>query len=154
LEGSVEGVGGELGGVALGGREAADGGVDGVDVDESGVENGCAVDHLGDGGGCGLGCSTTLGVEGDVPDATVCDKKRDAREVSTGSPTRGARESAIDSRPTPALVAQVVLEELSFHAKKGKAPQPGALPPHTDAPSDSTRAHRAVTHTYLPCGCG
>ena len=67
LEGAVEGVGGELGGVALGGREAADRGVDGVDVDQGGVEDRRAVDHLGDGGGGGLGRAAALGVEGDAP---------------------------------------------------------------------------------------
>jgi hypothetical protein len=63
----VEGVGCELGGVSLGWDEAADDGVDGVDVDQGRVEDRGAVDHLGDGGGCGLGCSAALSVEGDLP---------------------------------------------------------------------------------------
>ena len=96
LEGSVEGVGGELGGVALGGGEAADGGVDGVDVEQGGVENGRAVDHLGDRGGGGLGGAAALGVEGDALDPPVGDRERDPREIAAGSPTRSAREGALE----------------------------------------------------------
>ena len=70
----MEGVGGELGGVALGGGEAADGGVDGVDVEEGSVEDRLAVDRLGDGGGRRLGGAAALGVEGDVVDAAVGDR--------------------------------------------------------------------------------
>ena len=75
----MEGVGGELGGVALGRGETADCGVDGVDVDESSVEDGGAIDRLSDGGRCRLGGSTPLGVEGDAFDAAIGDQERNAR---------------------------------------------------------------------------
>lgn len=78
MQGSVEGVGGELGGMALGRREAADGGVDGVDVDQGSVEDGCPIDHLGDSGGCGPGRATSLCVEGDVLDAPLAHQERNA----------------------------------------------------------------------------
>jgi len=61
----VEGVSGQLGGVALRWGEAADGGVDGVDVDQRSLQHGLPIDHLGD---CGRGSArgtTTLCVEGD-----------------------------------------------------------------------------------------
>jgi hypothetical protein len=141
----VEGVGGELSGVTLGRSETADCGVDGVDVDQGGVEDWSAIDHLGDGCGCGLRGTATLGVKADLTKAPFRDQERNAREISTGSPTRRARESAIGNRPTPALIRQIVLEQLAFHAPKGKARR---------VPPTSTRADRAVTHTYLPCGCG
>lgn len=135
----------ELGGVALGGGEATDSGVNGVDVDQGSVEDGGAVDHLGDGGSCRLRGPAALGVKADLTKAPLGDQERNAREIPTGSPTRSARESAIDNRPTPALIGQIVLEQLSFHLPKGKA-----LP----VPPAPTRANRAATHTYLPCGCG
>lgn len=141
----MECVGGELSGVALGGSEAADCGVDRVDVDEGGIEDGSAVDHLGDGSGCGLRGPATVGIKADLVQAPLGGQERNARKIPTSSPTRSARESAIGNRPTPALIRQIVLEELSFHAPKGKAPT---------VPPTSTRANRAVTHTYLPCGCG
>ena len=95
----MEGVGGELGGVALCGGQAADRGVDGVDVEEGGVEDRLAVDRLGDGGGRGLGGPAALGVERDVLDATVGNREGDPREIAAGSPTRSAREGALCRRP-------------------------------------------------------
>lgn len=67
---AVEGVGGELGGVALGGGEAADGGVNGVDVDQSGIEDRRSVDHLRHGRGGSPRSPASLGVEGDRVDPT------------------------------------------------------------------------------------
>jgi hypothetical protein len=69
----VECVGGELGGVSLGGSEAADGSVDSVDVDEGGVEGGGAVDYLGDGCRSRLRCTATLSVKADLTKAPLGD---------------------------------------------------------------------------------
>jgi hypothetical protein len=94
-----------LGGVALGGSQAADGGVDGVDVEESCVEDGGAVDDLDDCCGGGLGGAAALGVEGWVLDTSVGDGEGDSGEIAAGGATGSARESAIGSRPAPALIA-------------------------------------------------
>jgi hypothetical protein len=110
LERAVESVGGELGGVALGGGEAADGGIDGVDVDQGGIEDRLTIDHLGDGGSGGLGCSAALGIDGDGLDSAVGNREGDPREIAAGRAARGAGESVVDYRPSPALVTQVVLE--------------------------------------------
>jgi hypothetical protein len=117
-----------LGGVALAGGEAADRGVDGVDVDQGRVEDRSAIDHLGDRGGRSSGGAAALGLEGDGIDAAILNSEGDPREVSASSPARGARESAVRNRPTPALVGQVVLVELPFHGFKGKAHRPPGAP--------------------------
>ena len=59
----MEGIGGELGGVALGGFEAAEEVRGVVDGQSRGVEDGAALDRLGHGGGRGGGRAAALGVE-------------------------------------------------------------------------------------------
>jgi hypothetical protein len=141
----MESVGGELGGMALGRRQAANGLIDSVYVDQSGLQNRRAINHLGDRGRRGLGGTAALCVEGDIFKPSVSDGERDSRKIPARSPTGSAGESTIGSRPTPALIAQVVLKELAIHRTKGRPHPVLGIP---------DRAHRAVTHTYLPGGCG
>ena len=101
----MEGVGGEVGGVALGGGETADCGFDGVDVEGGRLEHGGAVDRLGDGGGRGLGRTAALGVEADRGDPLALDREGEAREIAAGRAAGSAGESVIGRRPAPALVA-------------------------------------------------
>ncbi len=122
--------------------KTADCSVDGVDVDQGGVEDRYPVDHLGDGCGCGLGGSTPLGIEGRFSDPSFRDLERNAREIPAGSPTRSTRKGTVSSRPPPALIAQVVLEELSIHPLKGRAPRVVASRQWISRPSTPARANR------------
>ena len=65
----MEGVGGQLRRVALGRNEATDCLIDGFYIDQSRLENGRAIDHLGNGGGGCAGGAAALGVEGNRADA-------------------------------------------------------------------------------------
>ena len=111
----MQGVGGELGGVALGRRQAAERGVDLVDPDSRRRQDRLAVDHLGGGGGRGAHRAAALGVEADRRDPAVLDRERDPREVAAGGAPGGAGEGALGRRAAARLVAQVVLEELLAH---------------------------------------
>lgn len=144
MQGTVEGVRGQLGGMTPSGREATYCLINGVYADQSGIENRRGVDHLGDGGGGSTSGAAALGVEGDGVDPTVGDQERDARKIPAGSAARSAREGAIGGRAESALVLQIGLENLAIHPTKGKR-----------SPSSSPfRTRRAITHTYLPGGCG
>jgi len=157
----MESVGGELSRVALGRSETADCGVDRVDIDQSGLEDWSAIDHLRDGCGCGAGRTAALRIEGDRANPPIGHRERDTREIPTGSPTCSPRKGTISRRPKPRLISQVVLKELPLHAMKGRAPCRNGRLPHllamwvwvTASPRTPRLARPALTHTYLPCGC-
>ena len=67
--------------------------------------------------------------------------KRDPREIAAGGAARGAREGAVGRGPAPALVAQVVLEELSVHRTRVGGPPPAA--PTADLARQVTREQRS-----------
>ena len=141
MKSTVKGVGGELGGVALCRREATNCLIDGVYIDQSSLENGRAIDHFGDRSGRCASGPAALGIEGNGVDASTLDEERDPREIPAGSAPRSAREGTVNHRTKPALVTQVVLEKLTLHAFRVKR-------------RTSNASSRAITHTYLPGGCG
>ena len=151
----MERVGGELSGVPLGGGEAADRLIDGVYVNQGSLEDRNAVDRLSDSGRGGAGGAATLGVEGGGMDAAVLHEERDAGEIATSSAARGARESTVSSLAKTAVVAQVVLEKLPLHGhrvERGDSAPLAPPSPRTTAPPQTPV--RAITHTYMPGGCG
>ena len=140
----MQGVGGQLRRMPLCRRQPTDCLIDGVYIDQSRIENRRAIDHFGDCRRGGASGPASLGVEGDRLDPAVIDQERDARQVPAGSPTRSAREGPVGSRPNPALIPQKVLEKLALHAFRVKRAFAWFSP----------RLVRAITHTYLPGGCG
>jgi hypothetical protein len=114
----MKSVRGELGGVALGGRQTADCLVDSVHIDQSRLENRRVIDHLGNSGrGSAIG-TASLSVEGDAVDAPVVHEERDPREVPAGSPTRRAGKGPVGGRSNPAVITKVVLEKLTLHGHR------------------------------------
>ena len=89
-QGAVQGVGRELGRVSLGRGQAADLGVDLLDAEARGEEDGLPVDHLGRGGRGGAHRPAALGVEAGGGDPPVLDPQRDPREVAAGGAPGGA----------------------------------------------------------------
>ena len=98
----VQGVGGELGGVALGRRETADRLVDFVDPELRRLQDRRPVDDLGDRRGRGTSRPASLGVEADRGDPLVLDRHRDPREVPARRSTGRSGEGALGHRPAPA----------------------------------------------------
>jgi hypothetical protein len=76
-QGTVQSIGGKLRRVTLGRGQTAKRLVDLIGADSGDVENGRALDHLGDRGGRGPGRAAALGVEADPSNATALDHERD-----------------------------------------------------------------------------
>lgn len=139
MERSVKGIASQLGSVALGGGETADGGIDGVDVDERGSQHRLSVDHLRHRGRRSLGCTATLAVNGDRIDPPLRDRQRDPRQIPASSTPGSARKGTLGHWPTAALIAQVVLEELSIHAIRVKRLSAGLPQRQSQVSSDRIR---------------
>jgi hypothetical protein len=122
----VKRIGSQLRRMALGRRQTADRLVDLIGADPSGIEHCLSVNHLGDSrSGC-PGCPTTLGVEGRGRYPAVVDEERKASQIPAGSATGRPGEGVLSSRSKPALVPQVVLEQLLAHRLQGRSPDPFA----------------------------
>ncbi|HWC08838.1 MAG TPA: hypothetical protein VG458_07275, partial [Solirubrobacterales bacterium] len=80
----MEGIGGQLRRMALGGGEAAKECFRVVDREQSRLEHRSAVDRLGDGGGGRFGGSAALSVEGHIREPPVLPLKRNPREIAAG----------------------------------------------------------------------
>jgi hypothetical protein len=117
-ERAVQRVGGELGGVQLARAQPAERGGDGVRPHAGGVEQRGPGDEL-DRGAAGRDRRTAAaGLEARVGDDAVLDADRDAHEVATGSPARGAVTGPRGRVTTPAGMQQMLLEALVRHAPK------------------------------------
>jgi hypothetical protein len=121
LQGPVESVGCQLGGVPLRGGESAQRPVDFVDAEGSRLKDRRAVDDLRDGGRGGPRGPAALGVEADRGDSALGDHQRDPREIAAGGAAGRAGERTIGRGAAPRLVSQVLLEELLVHWMKGRA---------------------------------
>ncbi len=148
-QGAVQGVGRELGGVSLGRGQAADLGVDLLDADAGGDEDGLAVDHLGRGGRGGAHRPAALGVEAGGGDPPVLDPQRDPREVAAGGAPGGAGEGALRGGPATRLVAQIVLEELRIHTARVRGASRRAGRAGDRSPSGAQMTAQAEKHPQV-----
>jgi hypothetical protein len=99
----VERIGGQLGRVALGRNQAAEGLGHVVGRDPGGVQGRTALDQLDDGAAGGACGAAPVGVEAGLRNPVSLDAHRDANQVAAGGPARGAgvrpaRESAQPAR--------------------------------------------------------
>ena len=114
----VQSVGRELGRVELRRGKPADRRVDLIAADPRGIEDALAAHQVD--GRCRRGPhrAASLRVEGRIRDRAAVQCQRDPRQVATGSSPGCPGEGALERRPQPAPVAQVLLEEFSAHSPR------------------------------------
>jgi hypothetical protein len=109
-EGSVQGVGGELGGMKLSRRQTTELVRDAGRRDPGGVENRLPP-YQGDAGAAGRdGRSATLGIEGDARERSLVHAHRNSHDVATCGPTRTSHERAVRDRAPPMRLSQMALK--------------------------------------------
>jgi hypothetical protein len=114
----VQRVGGEVGGVQLAGREAAEFGRDLARADARGVEHALAVDEQHGGRARRGQGAAALGVEAGRGDAVAVDPHRHADQVAAGG-AAGAPVGGAGNGPTaPHGRGQVLLEALAVHERR------------------------------------
>ncbi len=106
----MQGVGGQLGRVALGGDQAAERGGHVFGRDARRVQQRPVLDQLDDGAAGGADGAAALGVEAGLRDAVALHSNRHAHEVTAGGAARGAGVRPVRERAEPARRGQVVLE--------------------------------------------
>ena len=99
-------VGGELGRVALGRRQAAERRVDLVDADPRRVEHRLAVDHLGDRRGRRPRRAAALGVEADRGDPAVLERSEIRDRSPQAAPPAAPVKAPSGAGPRRRLVAR------------------------------------------------
>ncbi len=125
----MESVGGEHGGVAMGGRKPAELGLDLVGPDPRRLQDRGSLGQLGNRGGRRGARGAALPLEADPLDQTVVDQEGDANQVAAGRAARGAAEGAVGRGPAARILRQELLQELTIHAVKLKRLQPAVFRP-------------------------
>ena len=103
------------GGVAMGGREPAELGLDFLRADPRGVQDRGALRQLGDRSGRGSAGGASLALEADALDRAVAGEQRDPDEVAAGSAAGGAREGTVGLGAAAGVVGEELLQEVSVH---------------------------------------
>ena len=116
----MQGVGGELGSVTLGGAEPAELIGDLLRADPRRIEQRRASHQRHDGASCGDRGAAAVGVEAGVGDAALpaalIQCQRDADQISARGPARRSRVRALGSMPAAERVFQMVCQVLRAYA--------------------------------------
>ena len=122
----MERIGGEIGRVALAGREATQLRDDVAGPEARRIEQRCPIGQQSAGAGGGERRAAALGVEGDGGDPAVLRPDRDPHEIAADVAAGAADVGALRNGPAPMGLAQVLLEEV--HAPEDKPGMYGRPP--------------------------
>ena len=115
----MERIGRQLGGVPLGGLQAAEEVFGVVDREARGLEDGGALDGFGEGSGGGAGGAAALGVEGDRGDTAAGDGQERRERSPQAAPPAAPVKASSGAGPRRVSSREEVVEELPIHWIKG-----------------------------------